>query len=79
MKGSRSTFRGNPSYERCDPRKYEVAKSILHHLNIDDRDPYGRAKVVYSSELKAYVIRATDLYPALELHVSPHPIFEGDC
>ena len=69
----------NPSYERCDPRKYEVAKSILHHLNIDDRHPGGRAKVVYSAELKAYVIRAIDLYPALELHVSPHPIFEGDC
>ena len=49
---------------------FDRAKSILHHLHIDDRYPgNGPSKVVWSDELAAFVVRAEDLAPVLDMYV----------
>jgi len=58
---------------------FDKAKSVLHHIHLDDRYPEnGPSKVVWSDELAAFVIRAEDLYPVLEMYVNLLPTFDGD-
>ena len=46
----------------------EKAKSILHHLNLDDRHPgNGPSKVFWCDEIAGYVIAAEDLAPILKM------------
>ena len=48
-------------------KQFDRAKSILHHLHIDDRHPgNGPSKGVWCDELTAFVIRAEDLCPVLD-------------
>ena len=53
---------------------FDKAKSVLHHIHLDDRySGNGPSKVVWSDELAAFVIRAEDLYPVLEMYVNLLP------
>ena len=64
---------------RLFPEDFDRAKSILHHLHIDDRHPgNGPSKVIWSDELETFVVRAEDLAPVLDMYVNLLPTFDGD-